>query len=64
MLNVAIREARAEDCGAVLDLWQEAGAGPSITDTVEHLQMLTETCPDLFLVAEAGGGIAGTILGG
>jgi ribosomal protein S18 acetylase RimI-like enzyme len=64
MTQFAIREARAEEVDLILVLWKAAGSGPSITDTPQHLKMLTEEAPDLFLVAEMDGRVAGTVIGG
>src|SRR6266540_5586886 len=64
MAEFDIREARTDEVDAILALWQATGSGPSITDTPEHLRMLTEKVPDLFLVAEAGGRLVGSIIGG
>jgi ribosomal protein S18 acetylase RimI-like enzyme len=64
MAEFDIREARADEVEAILALWQATGSGPSITDTPEHLAMVTEKAPDLFLVAEAGGRLVGSIIGG
>jgi len=64
MTECEIREARASEVEAILALWQATGSGPSITDTPEHLAMVTEKAPDLFLVAEAGGRLVGSIIGG
>jgi ribosomal protein S18 acetylase RimI-like enzyme len=64
MTDFDIREARTDEVEAILALWQATGSGPSITDTPEHLRMLTEKSPDLFLVAEAGGRLVGSIIGG
>jgi ribosomal protein S18 acetylase RimI-like enzyme len=60
----AIREARADEIGEILALWKTAGSGPSITDTPEHLKMLTEKTPDLFVVAQIDGRLVGTVIGG
>ena len=59
-----IREARAEEAETLLELWKATGSGPSITDTPEHLRMLTQEAPDLFLVAEIDGRLIGSVLGG
>jgi ribosomal protein S18 acetylase RimI-like enzyme len=64
MTPFTIREARAEEIGEILALWKAAGSGPSITDTPEHLTMLTEHSPDLFVIAETNGRLAGTVIGG
>jgi ribosomal protein S18 acetylase RimI-like enzyme len=62
--SVMIREARADEVEDILNLWTAAGSGPSVTDTPEHLEMLTERMPDLFLVAERDGRLVGSIIGG
>ena len=59
-----IREARGEEADALLELWKATGSGPSVTDTPEHLRMLTQQSADLFLVAEMDGRVIGSILGG
>ncbi len=64
MSEFTIREARAGEIQAILELWLATGSGPSITDTPEHLRILTEKSPDLFLVAEADGRLIGSVLGG
>jgi len=64
MTPFSIREARAEEVEVILALWKAAGSGPSITDTPEHLRMLNEGAPDLFLVAVIEGRLAGTVIGG
>ena len=64
MAEFEIREARAGEVEAILALWQATGSGPSITDTPEHLRMLAENASDLFLVAEAGGELVGSVIGG
>jgi len=64
MAEFDIREARSDEVEAILALWQATGSGPSITDTREHLAMVTEKAPDLFLVAQAGGRLVGSIIGG
>ena len=63
-MQFQIRETRADEAEALLELWKLTGSGPSITDTPEHLRMLTEQAPDLFLVAESEGRLIGSILGG
>lgn len=64
MTDFTIREARTGEVDAILALWKETGSGPSITDTPEHLRMLTENAPDFFLLAELDGRLVGSILGG
>jgi ribosomal protein S18 acetylase RimI-like enzyme len=63
-MSVQIREARASDIEAILALWKAAGSGPSITDTPEHLRLLTADSPDLFIVAESEGKLIGSVIGG
>jgi len=48
----------------VLDLWRQAEAIPSRTDTLEELQRLVDENTGLFLVAEEGSRLIGTIIGG
>jgi ribosomal protein S18 acetylase RimI-like enzyme len=64
MTPLTIREARVDEIGEILALWKAAGSGPSITDTPEHLAMLTEKSPDLFVVAQLDGRLVGTVIGG
>ena len=59
-----IRECVYEDCPAVLDLWRQAEAIPSRTDTLEELQRLVVDHSGLFLVAEEEERLVGTIIGG
>jgi len=47
-----IREARQEDCPAVLELWREAETIPSSTDSLKELERLVSADTGLFLVAE------------
>jgi len=60
----AIREAHAEEVDEILALWKAAGSGPSVTDTPDHLRMLTAEMPNLFLVAESDGRLVGSVIGG
>ena len=64
MIPFTLREARKDEIPEILALWSAAGSGPSITDTPNHLEVLTEKSPDLFVVAEVGGRLAGTVIGG
>ena len=54
------------DLEAVLDLWANAGGGIhlSISDRPEEIRKKLRRDADLFLVAERGGQIVGTVLGG
>jgi ribosomal protein S18 acetylase RimI-like enzyme len=64
MTSFTIRDAHADEISEILALWKAAGSGPSITDTPEHLKMLTDKSPDLFVVAQKDGRLAGTVIGG
>src|SRR5882724_268551 len=55
MSDWIIRECRAEEAEAVLALWREAGASPSVTDSVADIRRAILQSPARFLVAEAGG---------
>ena len=59
-----IREANSDEVEAILALWQATGSGPSITDTPDHLRVVTQKAPDLFLVAELDGQLVGSVIGG
>jgi len=48
----------------VLDVWRQAEAIPSRTDTLEELRRLVDENTGLFLVAEEAGRLIGTIIGG
>jgi ribosomal protein S18 acetylase RimI-like enzyme len=62
---IAIRPCRAEECAAVLGLWQRAGAIPSPTDTPEELaRLVASEHGDGFLVALRDGALVGTVIGG
>jgi ribosomal protein S18 acetylase RimI-like enzyme len=54
------------DLQPVLHLWANAGPGVHVgsSDSPERLRHKLERDPDLFLVAEVGGRLAGTVLGG
>lgn len=62
--DLLIRPVRLEECQAVLDLWREAEATPSATDSLEEVQRAVGECGDLFLVAARDGRIVGTVIGG
>ena len=62
-----IREFRyPEDYSAVRSLWEgmEKGLGLGRSDTSLEIAKKATHDPDLFLVAEAGGSIVGTVIGG
>ena len=67
MGEVCIREFRfSGDYSAVARLWAHAGAGIHVgpSDAPDQLLKKLQRDPDLFLVAEAGGQIIGTVVGG
>lgn len=55
-----------EDYEAVLKLWQSIEAGMAVgrSDTPAEVKKKLERDPDLFLVAEVGDAIIGTVIGG
>ncbi len=66
-LAVNIRQfSLANDYDTVYSLWSQAGPGVHVgrSDTPEEIEKKIARDPDLFLVAEVGGRIAGTVLGG
>jgi ribosomal protein S18 acetylase RimI-like enzyme len=56
----------ARDLLALLELWRQAGPGIHLgaSDTPAELQKKRARDPDLFLVAEADGQLAGAVIGG
>lgn len=58
-----IRDCRVEDIEAVLELWRQAAATPSVTDTAEDLRRAIVESPAHTLVADAGGRLVGSIIG-
>jgi ribosomal protein S18 acetylase RimI-like enzyme len=61
--SLSIRACRLEDIGAVLELWRQADATPSLTDTVDDLRRAIAESPAHILVADLGGGVIGSIIG-
>jgi len=62
-----LREFRfPQDYESVFSLWQTAGKGIHVarSDTQEEIEKKLARDPDLFLVAEVGSGIIGTVIGG
>jgi ribosomal protein S18 acetylase RimI-like enzyme len=63
MSGFMVRECRREEVGAVLELWRQANATPSVTDNADDLRRaLTESKANL-LVAEVNGQLIGSIIG-
>jgi ribosomal protein S18 acetylase RimI-like enzyme len=63
MNDWTIRECRVEEAEAVLALWREAGASPSVSDSVADIRRAVLKSPARFLVAEAQGKFIGSVLG-
>ncbi|MGA1974349.1 MAG: GNAT family N-acetyltransferase [Conexivisphaerales archaeon] len=63
MDDMKIREFRLDDYVAVAQLWLEAGLGFRLGDDLESIRVKVGRDPDLFLVAEEGGRIMGSVMG-
>jgi ribosomal protein S18 acetylase RimI-like enzyme len=61
--GLSIRACRLEDIEVVLELWRQAEATPSETDTAENLRRAVAESPAHVLVAEVGGRLVGSIIG-
>jgi ribosomal protein S18 acetylase RimI-like enzyme len=59
-----IREGTPADFQAILALWRSIERHTELPDTEAYLQQFVDFSPDLFLVAEDGGRIVGTVIGG
>jgi ribosomal protein S18 acetylase RimI-like enzyme len=57
-----VRPARREELPAVLELWREAGAVPSLTDDIGSLRLLLDSDPDALLIADVAGTVAGSLI--
>jgi ribosomal protein S18 acetylase RimI-like enzyme len=62
--GVIIRTARKDELSAVLDLWREADATPSVTDSLDGLNALMGEPSATLLVAVADGRVVGSVIGG
>ena len=62
--DFTIRPATSADIEAILALWFSIDRHTALPDKPEYLQQFLDFSPDLFLVAEADGRVAGTIIGG
>ena len=65
-LEITIRAARETEISAILRLWQESGATPSLTDSAEALTLLMREPTAVLLVAiEIGQDrVVGSVIGG
>ena len=61
--NLSIRLCRLEDVEVVLELWRQADATPSVTDTADDLRRAIAGSPAHVLVAEVEGPVIGSIIG-
>jgi ribosomal protein S18 acetylase RimI-like enzyme len=61
--NLSIRACKVEDVQAVLDLWRQAGATPTVTDTADDLRRVIEDSRANVLVADYDGRLVGSIIG-
>jgi ribosomal protein S18 acetylase RimI-like enzyme len=59
----AIRRGQPEEADAVLELWRQAGATPSATDTVDDVRRVMTAGTACLLVAEVDGQVVGSIIG-
>lgn len=62
--RVVIRPALRADIDAVLALWRDAGAEPTVTDDALSLERLLATDPDALLVAAEDGAVVGSVIAG
>ena len=62
--GVAIRPCRPDECANVLELWKDAEATPSVTDSVKELIRLVQENGDLFLIAQYHNRLVGTVIAG
>ena len=61
--NAVIRPARRDEVEQILALWRESEATPSPTDNRDEVVKLLASPHAVLLVAEAGGRVAGTVIG-
>ena len=64
MPDYTIREARSDDFDIIIELWASIDRHTSLPDRREYLETFHAFSPDLFLIAETGGRIVGTVIGG
>jgi ribosomal protein S18 acetylase RimI-like enzyme len=61
--GLSIRSCRMEEVESVLELWRQADATPSVTDTADDLRRAVAASPPSVFVAEQGGRVVGSIIG-
>jgi hypothetical protein len=64
MSELRIRAAGPGDLDAVLSFWKAAAEGTSISDDIAGVERLVARDSEVLLLAERGGGLAGTIIAG
>ena len=62
--NWSIRDCRQEEAEAVLELWRQAEATPTMTDNVDEIRRTIADSPACVLVTEVDGRLVGSIIGG
>ncbi|MDP3057927.1 MAG: GNAT family N-acetyltransferase [bacterium] len=63
MEEFLIREFSTEDYAKVYDVWAASGLAMRVSDSLPELKKVLDRDPELFLVAECAGVIAGAVLG-
>ena len=63
MSDFVLRECRTEDIEAVLELWRQADATPSVTDNADDLRRAVTESQAHVLVGEIEAQIVGSIIG-
>ena len=64
MSGYTIREARPEDFDPIITLWGQIDRHTALPDRREYLETFHAFSPDLLLVAESGGRLVVTVIGG
>ncbi|MGW6061006.1 GNAT family N-acetyltransferase [Streptomyces sp. NPDC055189] len=64
MTEMRIRTAELSDAQNVLDFWEVAAEGTSITDDVDGVSRLIARDPDALILAESGGLLVGSVVAG
>lgn len=62
--HVSIRDVRDDEVEPVLALWREAYGRVGVTDTLDDVLQAVSGSTSVLLVAEEGGRIVGTVIGG
>jgi len=62
MTDITFRDARDDDVSAVLELWRQADAPPTVTDSEVAVRAVIERDDDALLLAVAGTTVIGTLI--